>query len=124
MVSDVDRPAEAVVNRILHERRPGDGVLGEEGTTREGSTGVRWVVDPLDGNTNFLFGIPQFGLIAAEVGRQTAVGVVADPSRGDTGPRSGAGGLVQRNPVPGCLASVDPPYRPGGDRLWLPVGPP
>ncbi len=85
MVSDVDRAAEAIVSRILHERRPGDGVLGEEGTTREGSTGVRWVVDPLDGTTNFLFGIPQFSVsVAAEVDGQTAVGVVVDPSRDET----------------------------------------
>jgi myo-inositol-1(or 4)-monophosphatase len=85
MVSDVDRAAEAVVSRILHDRRPGDGVLGEEGTSRQGSTGVRWVVDPLDGTTNFLFGIPQFCVsVAAEVSGRTAVGVVVDPSRDET----------------------------------------
>jgi myo-inositol-1(or 4)-monophosphatase len=85
MVSDVDRAAEAVVSRILHQRRPDDGLLGEEGTSREGSTGVRWVVDPLDGTTNFLFGIPQFCVsIAAELDGQTAVGVVVDPGRDET----------------------------------------
>ena len=58
MVTEVDRESEAHVSRILAERRPDDGVLGEEGTARPGTTGVRWVVDPLDGTTNFLFGVP------------------------------------------------------------------
>src|SRR5262245_15240169 len=85
MVSDVDRSAEAAVARVLAERRPDDAVLGEEGTTRSGTTGVRWVVDPLDGTTNFLFGVPQFAVsVAAEMGGSTRVGVVVDPSRRET----------------------------------------
>ena len=82
MVSDVDRESEASISRILSERRPGDGLLGEEGTNRPSSTGVRWVVDPLDGTTNYLFGIPQFAVsIAAEMEDRPVVGVVIDPSR-------------------------------------------
>ena len=82
MVSDVDRGAEAAVAEVLSRRRPDDAVVGEEGTDRPGSTGVRWVVDPLDGTTNFLFGIPQFSVsIAAEVDGRAVVGVVLDPSR-------------------------------------------
>jgi myo-inositol-1(or 4)-monophosphatase len=85
MVSDVDRAAEAAVARVLAERRPYDGVLGEEGTARPGTTGIRWVVDPLDGTTNFLFGVPQFAVsLAAEVEGTTRVGVVLDPSREET----------------------------------------
>lgn len=84
MVSDVDRGSEAAVSAVLAHRRPGDELIGEEGTTRPGTTGVRWVVDPLDGTTNFLFGIPQYSVsIAAEVDGHTAVGVVIDPSRGE-----------------------------------------
>src|SRR5579863_2822002 len=71
MVSDVDLASEAAVTAILSRRRPDDSVLGEEGTTRIGTSGVRWVVDPLDGTTNFLFGIPQFAVsIAAEMDGQ------------------------------------------------------
>ena len=82
MVSDVDRESEACISRILSERRPGDGLLGEEGTARPSATGVRWVVDPLDGTTNFLFGLPQFAVsIAAEMDDRPVVGVVIDPSR-------------------------------------------
>ena len=84
MVSDVDRAAEAAVAAVLAERRPEDAVLGEEGTARDGTSGVRWVVDPLDGTTNFLFGIPQFSVsVAAEREGETVVGVVMDPSRSE-----------------------------------------
>lgn len=85
MVSNVDFASEAAVAEVLARRRPDDALLGEEGTTSSGSTGVRWVVDPLDGTTNFLFGLPQFAVsIAAEVDGDTAVGVVVDPSRDET----------------------------------------
>lgn len=82
MVSDFDRAAEATISDVIGRRRPDDGVVGEEGTSRPGSTGVRWVVDPLDGTTNFLFGIPQFSVsIAAEIDGRTVTGVVLDPNR-------------------------------------------
>lgn len=86
MVSDVDRSAEAAVAAVLATRRPDDGVLGEEGTSRPAPSGVRWVVDPLDGTTNYLFGIPQFSVsVAAEsVDGEPLVGVVIDPSRRET----------------------------------------
>lgn len=82
MVSDVDRASEAAVADILGRLRPDDGLIGEEGTSRPGTTGVKWVVDPLDGTTNFLFGIPQFAVsIAAEIDGRAVAGVVIDPSR-------------------------------------------
>lgn len=85
MVSEVDRGSEELITGILGRLRPDDGLLGEEGASKEGSTGVRWVIDPLDGTTNFLFGIPQFSVsIAAEIDEKPVVGVVIDPSRGET----------------------------------------
>ncbi len=85
MVSEVDREAEHVISVLLAERRPDDAVLGEEGTSRPGTTGVRWVVDPLDGTTNYLFGIPAWSVsVAAERGGEPVVGVVIDPSRAET----------------------------------------
>ncbi len=105
MVSDVDRGAEAAVSRLLAARRPDDGVLGEEGTARPGSSGIRWVVDPLDGTTNFLFGIPQFAVsVAAEVEGTTKVGVVVDPSRRETW-AAVAGWGARRNGRPCQVAS-------------------
>ncbi len=85
MVSEVDREAEAAVSQLLAALRPDDGLLGEEGTARPGSSGIRWVVDPLDGTTNFLFGIPQFAVsVAAEADGAALVGIVVDPSREET----------------------------------------
>lgn len=82
MVSDVDRASEAAIDEVLAQLRPDDSVVGEEGTSREGRSGVRWVVDPLDGTTNFLFGIPQYSVsIAAEIDGRPVAGVVLDPMR-------------------------------------------
>ena len=78
-VSDVDRDAEAVIVERLFARRPHDGVLAEEGSFGEGTSGVRWIIDPLDGTTNFLRGYPSFGCsIAVEVDGRALLGVVSD----------------------------------------------
>jgi len=82
MVSEVDRAAEAYAAERLTDLRPDDGLLGEEGALRTSTTGVRWVVDPLDGTTNYLFGIPMWSVsIAAEIDMLPVAGVVIDPSR-------------------------------------------
>jgi myo-inositol-1(or 4)-monophosphatase len=82
LVSEADHAAEELIRARLAAARPGDGVLGEEGGDAAGSSGVRWIVDPLDGTTNFLFGIPQWCVsIACEDGDGTLAGVVYDPLR-------------------------------------------
>ncbi|HET7408365.1 MAG TPA: inositol monophosphatase family protein [Mycobacteriales bacterium] len=82
VVTDMDTAAERLIVGGLRAARPGDGVLAEEGASAESSTGVRWVVDPLDGTVNYLYGIPDWAVsIAAEVDGETAVGVVNDPSK-------------------------------------------
>ena len=82
LVSEADHAAEHLIRERLGAARPDDGVLGEEGGDVEGSSGIRWVVDPLDGTVNFLFGVPQWAVsIAAEDGQGTLVGVVYDPER-------------------------------------------
>jgi myo-inositol-1(or 4)-monophosphatase len=78
MVSAADRDAETLIRRGLREARPEDGLLGEEGSQRESESGRRWVVDPLDGTTNFLYGIPQW---AVSIALEGSVGVVYDPCR-------------------------------------------
>ena len=81
LVSDADVAAEAAIRRVLAERRPEDRVLGEEGGT-SGDGRLQWVVDPLDGTINFLFGIPVFAIsIACEDERGAIVGLVLDPVR-------------------------------------------
>lgn len=80
MVSEVDRASERLLVEGILAARPDDGILGEEGTDRSGRSGVRWVIDPLDGTTNFLYGLPGFAVsIAVEIGGRAVVGVVLDP---------------------------------------------
>jgi myo-inositol-1(or 4)-monophosphatase len=81
LVSEADVAAEAAIRRVLTERCPGDAILGEEGgATGEGER--RWVIDPLDGTTNFLCGVPQWAVsVACEDTAGGLVGVVLDPNR-------------------------------------------
>ena len=84
MVSDADREAEQAIAGLLREERPDDGLLGEEGAERAGASGRRWVVDPLDGTTNYLYGYPTWAVsVAVEDDRGAIAGVVFDPSRGE-----------------------------------------
>jgi myo-inositol-1(or 4)-monophosphatase len=81
-VSEADHAAEKLIRDRLFSARPDDGVLGEEGGDHAGTSGVRWVVDPLDGTVNFLFGIPQWAVsIACEDADGALAGVVYDPLR-------------------------------------------
>lgn len=85
VVTEMDIAAEKLITGLLAERRPEDGLLGEEGSDTPGTSGVRWVVDPLDGTVNYLYGLPSWGVsIAAEYRGETVVGVVAAPMRGET----------------------------------------
>ena len=82
MVSEMDRAAEALLVEHLLGTRPDDGMIGEEGTDRPGTSGVRWIVDPLDGTTNYLYGLAGFGVsIAAAVEGTVVAGVVLDVVR-------------------------------------------
>jgi myo-inositol-1(or 4)-monophosphatase len=81
-VSEADEAAEALIRSRLTAARPDDGILGEEEGDVAGTSGVRWIVDPLDGTVNFLFGIPQWAVsIACEDADGTIAGVVYDPLR-------------------------------------------
>jgi len=85
LVSEADFAAQRAIRGLLADRRPGDGFLGEEGGDAAGSTGLRWIVDPLDGTVNFLFGIPQWCVSVAVLDAAGGVaGVVCDPMRGET----------------------------------------
>ena len=107
MVSDADRDAEAVIEAILLAERPEDGLLAEEGAQSEGSSGRRWVVDPLDGTTNYLYGCPAWAVsIGLEDSGGGAVGVVLDPLRGELfSAARGAGAHLNGQPVAvsGCV---------------------
>jgi myo-inositol-1(or 4)-monophosphatase len=85
-VSAADRAAERLIASRLAEARPDDGLLGEEGQApRRGTSGLRWVVDPLDGTVNFLYGVPSWCVsVACEDDQGSLVGVVHDPNRDET----------------------------------------
>jgi myo-inositol-1(or 4)-monophosphatase len=96
LVSEADLAAEQAIRELLAARRPDDGFLGEEGGGEDGTSGLRWIVDPLDGTINFLFGIPQWSVsvaVADEAG--TVAGAVYDPGREElfTATRAGAAEL-------------------------------
>jgi myo-inositol-1(or 4)-monophosphatase len=85
LVSDADREAERVVRELIAAERPDDGLLGEEGSHTEAASGRRWIVDPLDGTSNFLYGFPAWAVsVAVEDGDGLAAGVVHSPLHRET----------------------------------------
>ena len=83
LVSDADREAERVIRELLEAERPEDGLIAEEGSRSESASGRRWIVDPLDGTINFLYGFPAWGVsIALEDPEGLALGVVLRPGAG------------------------------------------
>jgi myo-inositol-1(or 4)-monophosphatase len=87
--TDVVTASDTAAERLVRERigavRPDDGFLGEEGGGLHGDSRIRWVVDPIDGTVNYLYGIPAYAVsIAAEVDGEVAVGVVHNPVSQET----------------------------------------
>lgn len=84
LVSQADLDAERAIRELLARLRPDDGFLGEESGGEAGSSGLRWVVDPLDGTVNFLFSIPQWCVsVAVQDEHGSLVGAIYDPCRGE-----------------------------------------
>ncbi|MBB3085429.1 inositol monophosphatase family protein [Geodermatophilus sabuli] len=110
MVTAVDKACEELVVTRLLSARPDDGLLGEEGAARTGTSGVRWVVDPIDGTTNFVYGLPAYAVsIAAEVDGQARAGVVLNVATGELYSATAGGGAHL------TLPGADP-VRLGGSR--------
>ncbi len=120
LVSEADLASERAIRELLAARRPDDGFVGEEGGSHEGSSGLRWVVDPLDGTVNFLFGIPQWCVSVAVRDEAGAVaGAVYDPNRDELFTAT-TDGLAQLHGEGEPLelrhaAAVGPAARRGGD---------
>jgi len=101
IVTEMDRRSEElVVARILADR-PDDGFLGEEGASREGTSGVTWVIDPIDGTVNYLYEIPSYAVsVAARVGDEVVAGAVVNPASGETWTATrGGGAFLDGRPV-------------------------
>ncbi|HEU0040788.1 MAG TPA: inositol monophosphatase family protein [Jiangellaceae bacterium] len=101
VVTESDTAAEELIRTRLADARPDDGILGEEAGTTAGGSGVLWVVDPIDGTVNYLYGIPQYAVsIAAQVDGVVVAGVVHNPESGATWTaRRGGGAHLDRKPI-------------------------
>ncbi len=100
VVTAVDLAAEELIRKEVLARRPGDGFVGEEGDGVAGSSAVTWVVDPIDGTVNYLYGIPQFAVsLAARVDDTVVAGVVHNPASAETFTAVRGGG-ARRNGEP------------------------
>src|SRR5215831_11253329 len=111
VVTEMDRASEALITERLRAQRPGDAFLGEEGG-ESGRGRIRWIIDPLDGTVNYLYGLADWAVsIAAEVEGTLVAGVVAVPAHGEVFTAvSGGGAWLQAGgapPVPlRCNAGV------------------
>jgi myo-inositol-1(or 4)-monophosphatase len=85
VVTEVDQAVESWLIEAISARRPDDAILGEERGGRPGTSGVRWILDPIDGTVNFLLDIPAWAVsVAAELNGQVVAGCVFNPSSGET----------------------------------------
>jgi myo-inositol-1(or 4)-monophosphatase len=112
VVTAMDKASEALIVSRLAELRPGDGLLAEEGSARPSSTGIEWVVDPLDGTVNYLYGVPFWSVsIAARTtdapADESLIGVVHAPVLGMTWTASrGEGAARDAAPLAGSKATA------------------
>ena len=127
IVTELDRRAERFIAGSLAAAFPGDGLLAEEGTGREATSGYRWVVDPLDGTTNYVTGLPMFAVSLGCLDEKGAVvGAVHAPALGDTFTAFRGGGFDRPDPaaVPDLGTSVfilNKAYHPAS-MLWTVAG--
>lgn len=85
VVTKADREAEQLIAQALRGARPNDGLLGEEGASLEGTTGITWVVDPIDGTVNYLYGLPSYAVSIAATVKDQGPGATADGRRAVAG---------------------------------------
>ena len=108
VVTEMDTRAEREIVGLLLDARPHDGVLAEEGGGVTGTSGVRWVVDPIDGTVNYLYGIPAYAVsIAAEVDGESCAGVVYDVAREETYTAIRGGGAACNGSTLRCSQESD-----------------
>jgi myo-inositol-1(or 4)-monophosphatase len=107
LVSEADREAERTIAEILGAERPDDGLLGEEAADVAGHSGRRWLVDPIDGTINYLYGLRAWCVsVAVEDDEGVAVGVIHDPANDETY-RAIRGGGAERNGRPIAVSGED-----------------
>lgn len=117
VVTEADRATEALIRSRITAAYPDDAILGEEGDDVPGTSGRRWVVDPIDGTVNFLYGIPQYAVsIAVERDGVVVAGVVVNAATGteyvahlaDEAAHGGGPAVVTRDGEPITVAAPAP----------------
>lgn len=106
LVTEIDRASERWLVQQLTTTRPTDAILGEEGAGSDGTSGVRWLLDPIDGTVNFVLGLPQYAVsVAAEVAGQVLAGAVCNAATGEIfHARRGGGAYVAQSRLTGPRA--------------------
>jgi myo-inositol-1(or 4)-monophosphatase len=108
IVTAMDTASEALLRQAIHAQRPDDGILGEEGGQAGGSSGLTWVLDPIDGTVNYLYGIPAYAISVAVVtgdpldpaGHEVVVGCVHHPLSRETWTATlGGGAFLDGKPI-------------------------
>ena len=101
VVTAADRATEELIRARIRAVRPDDAIMGEEGEDQPGTSGVRWIVDPIDGTVNYLYGLPDWAVsIAAEVDGEIVAGVVVNGSSGaEYAAARGAGATRDGRPI-------------------------
>jgi myo-inositol-1(or 4)-monophosphatase len=95
-VTQADHESEQAILQLLAEHRPNDAIVGEEGANRAGTSGRRWLIDPLDGTVNFVHGVPQVAVtIAVEDDEGAIAGAIRDVFRGDEYTATRGGGAFR-----------------------------
>ena len=100
-VSEADRNVESFIREQISEKWPEDGIVGEEHATKESLSGFSWVIDPIDGTTNFIHGIPLWAVVLAGVyNDETQLGVIHDPNARETfSAARGSGAYLGNSPM-------------------------
>lgn len=101
IVTAADRACEELIRQRLLAARPEDGFLGEEGDAIAGTSGIQWIVDPIDGTVNYLYGFPHYAIsIAAARGDEVVAAVVLSPAEGvEYAATLGAGATRNGEPI-------------------------
>lgn len=100
-VTEMDQAAERLLVERITAARPDDGFLGEEGASAEGTSGVTWVIDPIDGTVNYLYSIPSYAVsVGVRVGDEVVAGAVVNPVSGEVWTaRRGHGAHLNGRPI-------------------------
>ena len=108
VVTEFDKANEALIVGGIVAARPHDALIGEEGTDTAGTSGVHWLIDPIDGTTNFLYGLPGWAVsIAAATAEGTQVGVVYVPATDELFTATAGGGAFLNGRPIGCSSTDD-----------------